>query len=60
LLRTKLKVTELSPIKTPPLNTARRLLNPIANGYSSHWLTKNLSAFGVVFVSGDHMVYNKP
>jgi len=35
MLRTKLKITKLSLIRTSPLNTATKLLNPITNSYSA-------------------------
>ena len=62
LLKPKLKFVKLSPNRTPPLNTATKLLNkPESQPTIQHtdW-QKNSPHFRMVFVSDDHVVYNRP
>jgi len=62
LLRSKLKITKISTIATPLLNTATTLFNEHRSQRpfgTSDW-QKILSAFSVVSVSDDHVVCNRP
>jgi len=61
LLRSKLKITKIEHYYNPSLNTATKLFNePDRNGHSALLIDKKISAFSVVSVSDDHVVYNRP